>query len=210
MTNPPDDAPPTAASERSRLLGRPIFWVLLIGVLWSLPLIKSLTSEMPDMLPGFDDAPLEFALVDDTGREIAAEDLRGHLLIITEMTLANADAMNATFDDLRGLRKRVRGLGHAALFVVFCHSGKPSDLTTLLDDRKARKPANVFMLDPDRAAFEDVRRQARSRSATFFITDTHGRVRGVYGAEEEDRDRMVGALGLLANWRASDPPLPES
>ena len=210
MTNTPDDAPPTAASERSRLLGRPIFWVLLIGVLWSLPLIKSLTTEMPEMLPGIDEDPLEFEVVDDTGREITAEDLRGHLLVIAEMTLANADAMNETFDDLRNLRKRMRGLGHAALFVVFCHGGQPSDLTALLDERKARKPANVFVLDPDRSVFEDVRVQARSRSASFIITDSHGRVRGVYGPEEEDRNRMLGALGQLANWRASDPPLPES
>lgn len=200
-----DTPPPRPAGRRSRVLAHPLFWVVLIAALWSFPLVNALRRDLPDMLPGVDEPPITFTALDDTERELTAEDLRGHLLVITEMTLANAPKMNETFDDLRGLRKRMRGLGHAALFVTFCHGGTAADLDALLDARKARKPANVFVLDPDRAAFDSLRRQAGSRSAAFLLADSHGRIRGVYGTEEGERDRMLGALGQLANWRDADP-----
>lgn len=204
----PDASPPRPAGRATRVLARPWFWILVIGALWSFPLVESLDRELPEMLPGLDEPPVRFTAT-HSGREITAEDLRGHLLVMTDMTLADAKTMNETFDDLRRLRKRMRGLGHAALFVVFCHGGDAADLDALLDARKARKPVNVFVLDEDRAAFESVRRQARSRSAAFLVTDSHGRIRGVYGTGEDERDRMLDALGQLANWPAADPPLVE-
>jgi hypothetical protein len=181
------------------------FWILLVGTLFTLPLLKSLEAELPEPLPGIDSIPLAFTLPDERGKPVSLSDLAGHLLVITELPLANRTQTDATFVGIRRLRKRLRGLGSMVVYVLLCHGGDAEQLSRLLDEKSARKPVNVFLLDQDRATSSWLRREVGSRTADFFLLDRHARVRGLYENTEEAIDRMVESAGQLANWAESDP-----
>lgn len=186
-------------------MGKPWFWLILVGTLFSLPFFKNANAGLPDPLPGIDSAPLEFSLPGEDGRQVALSDLREHLLVITELPLASGTQTEATFAGIRRLRKRLRGLGSMVVYVVLCHGGSPDMLTQLLDAKVARKPVNIFLLDEDGARCSWLRREAGSQSADFFLLDRHARLRGLYENTEADIDRLVLHAGQLANWAASDP-----
>lgn len=188
------------------VLGRPWFWVLLIGTLFTVPLWKSGQAELPPVLPGADRDPLTFELPDETGAPVSLDLLEGHLKVITELPLASGDQTEATFAGIRRLRKRLRGLGSMVVYVVLCKGGDGADLSALLDAKTARKPVNVFLLDPEGQTAADLRLLAGSQTADFFLADRHGRLRGLYANTESDLDRLVAHCGQLANWPDSDPP----
>lgn len=187
------------------IAGRLWPWLLLVGTLFSLPLLKNLEAELPDPLPGIDTTPLTFSLPTETGEQVSLSDLAGHLLVITELPLANRSQIDATFAGIRHVRKRLRGLGSMVVFVMLCHGGDAEQLSLLLDEKRARKPVNVFLLDQGRATSSWLRRQAGSESAEFFLADRHARLRGLYHNTEEAVDRLVSSAGQLANWIESDP-----
>lgn len=188
-------------------LAKPWFWLLFVGTLFSVPFVKNMNATLPEPLPGMNGAALNFTLPGEDGVEVSLSDLAGHLLVITELPLASGTQTEATFAGIRRLRKRLRGLGSTVAFVVLCHGGSPSMLTQLLDEKVARKPVNVFLLDEDGARRSWLRREAGSQSADFFLLDRHARLRGLYENTEADIDRMVMHAGQLANWLDSDPGL---
>jgi hypothetical protein len=204
------------------ILARPWFWALLIGSLFSVPLIKSLGAELPPPLPGMDSDPVRFTLPDDKGRDVSLSDLRGHLVLVTEMPLANAPERDSALRSTRALRKRLRGLGSAVIYLSLAHGGRAEVLSDLIDEATARKPVNVFLLDEDHGTMDGLRALGHSSSADYFLLDRHGRIRGVYdlahapfsenpeaqkqrnAADQEELDRLVADAGQLANWAASD------
>ena len=205
MDSPASRSETRPADGRGGITGRPWVWLLLVGTLFSLPLIKSGTNELPPVPPGIDGESLEFHLPDETGTEIALADLAGHLLVITDLPLANGTATEATFEGIIALRKRLRGLGSAVVYVVLCHGGSAAELSALLDEKRARKPVNLFLLDEGRGTAAWLRRTAGSESAAFFLLDTHRRLRGVYPGTQRGVDELVHLAGMLANWPEADP-----
>lgn len=207
MSDSARPVPPTRPALIVRLVGSGWFWALFIGTLFSLPLLKSGSKQLPDPLPGMDGAPIDFALPNETGEPFEFSFVRGHLAVITELPLAEERAMDEAFDGIRALRKRMRGLGSAVVYIVLCHGGERATLTALLDERRARKPVNIFLLDDERTTAAWLRREAGSELAQFFLTDTHGRIRRAYPGSEAGIDKLVSDAGMLANWPESDPPV---
>jgi hypothetical protein len=205
------------------ILTRPWFWIVLMALLCSVPLIKSLGAELPEPLPGWETLPLDLALDDVDGRPFDLADLAGHLVVIAELPLANGEVRDWTFSALRRLRKRMRGLGSAVVYVALGHGADRQSLATLVDERTARKPVNVFLFDPDHREMDRLRADVGGQSADFLLLDRHGRARGLYAtprvepgmsdeqlsAARSDLDRVFDALvadaGQLANWARSDP-----
>jgi len=198
---------PTAPRRPLPLVAKPWFWLLFVGTLFTVPFFKNMNATLPEPLPGMDGAALDFTLPGEDGVEVSLSDLVGHLLVITELPLASGTQTEATFAGIRRLRKRLRGLGSTVVFVVLCHGGDPAMLTQLLDEKVARKPVNVFLLDEGGARRSWLRREAGSQSADFFLLDRHARLRGLYENTEADIDTMVMHAGQLANWLDSDPAL---
>ena len=69
-------------SGRARVFTHPVTWLALIGLLWGLPLLKSLRATYPEPPPGFDRPAEAFSLVDSEGRPVALDDLQGFLLVV--------------------------------------------------------------------------------------------------------------------------------
>jgi hypothetical protein len=220
----PESLGAAPAPRGPSFFARPWFWLLFVGTLFSIPLIKGLGAEFPEPLPGLDRAPSQFALLSEDGTTVQLSDLAGYLVVATELPLANGVARQDAMTRMRALRKRLRGLGSSVVFVMLCHGAGAPELTALLDEWSARKPVNVFLLDSDRDAMADLRHEGGSESAEWFLLDRHGRIRGVYGvpaaadpsderahtqrlvALEAEMDRLIIDAGQLANWADSDTP----
>lgn len=189
------------------------FWLGLLLVLWMFPLIKSLGAEFPEPLRGMRGEPIDFELPDEQGELVALHEMRGDLVLIAELPLANRTEAELTLERMRRLRKRMRGLGSGVIYLSLAHGGPVSDLTDLLDAGTERaKPVNAFLMDEDRAIMSWLRREAGSERADVFLLDRHGRVRGIYGRRPDEVlmsdaevDRLVQETGQLANWVGQDP-----
>jgi len=217
LTSAPDPRGPA-------FISRPWFWVLFIGSLFTIPLIKGVGADFPAPLPGIDRAPYKFELQDEAGTTVRMSDLAGYLVVATELPLASGSAHQYAMLTMRAIRKRLRGLGSSVVFIMLSHGGGADELSAVLDEWNVRKPVNVFLLDNDREAMSDLRHEGASASADWFLLDRHGRLRGAYGvgminapgndqsqsqqliAVEKEMDRLVLDAGQLANWSASDPP----
>ena len=196
----------TGGSRLLRRLTSPWAWLLVLAIGFAIPLIKALRAELPPPLPGADRPALEASLPDERGAPVALADLRGHLVIVSALTMANAVERDAAFDGLRRLRKRLRNLGTEVAFYTVCAGGDAAALGALLDAKKARRPTEPYVLDAGGEEFERLARLAGGASASFLLLDRHGRARGAYGESQGELDRLVEQAGFLANWVEQDPP----
>jgi hypothetical protein len=182
-----------------------VFWIVLVTLSFSIPLIKSLSKELPPVPPGIERPSIAFVLPDEYGADVDATMLRGHILVVTELPLANEPERERVFDGIRTVRRRLRNMGQVVVYVVLCHGGSTTELSALLDRKTARKPVNVYLLDEGHEEMDLLRQQGGSRSATFLAVDRHGRIRGAFGDDEAGVDALVQLVGLLGNWPGADP-----
>jgi hypothetical protein len=180
--------------------------VALVVVMFTVPLVKSLNKELPARLPGEDGTPLVLQLPDADGELFDLGSVRGKVVVLTSLPLASATARDETFDGIRKLRKRLRGLADAVHYVILCQGGDVASLLELLDEKKARKPTVHYVLDPDGREHLRLQEAAGAHGADFMLLDRHGRNRGVYADMARDLDRLVTHTGQLANWPGQDPP----
>ncbi len=160
------------------------------------------------MLPGVHRAPLDCELPDERGAPVSLASLRGRLAVVLPLSLANATEREAALRGILALRKHLRGLDQALTVLVLCRAGGPAELSPLLDAHKARKPANLFVLDEGGAAFERLCTEADAPSAAALLLDRHGRARGAYGDSDAEQERLIAETGQIANWLDEDPPPP--
>jgi len=187
------------------LLQRWWFWAALVGALWTFPLWKSLTAELPPRLPGEDGPTLELSLPDELGGTLTLSALRGRLLLVSALPLAEARARDEAWQRLARLRKRLRSLDPELDLVVLAQGGDAGDLVPWLQALHGARPGLHFGLDAGGAQMRRLCGQAGAPSAEFVLLDRHGRLRGAYGGETAELDRLAEQAGHLANWRAQDP-----
>jgi hypothetical protein len=188
------------------LLGRPWFWCLFIGGLWGLPLLVALNKKFPDPVPGHESPAVAGSFVDEFGHAVTFAGLQGHLVIVAELPMAEEQSREGAFQDLRVLRKRVRGLQPVMTFAVLVRVEDTETLSLYLDEKRARRPSNVYLIDADGTGFGDMVERGGDPGARFFLLDRHGRMRGAYGADTASMDQLSVDAGQLANWLGSDPP----
>ncbi len=187
------------------VLTKPWFWVLFIGSLWGLPLLRALSAELPDPVPGYEGTAVSGSFRDEFDRQVELTDLHGHLIIVAELPMVEEKARASSFEDLRVLRKRVRGLSPVVAFAVMVSGGDTRTLSQFLDEKRARKPSNVFLIDESGRGFQALRQQGGNPDADYLLLDRHGRIRGTYTAGETGMDQLATDAGQLANWIGSDP-----
>jgi hypothetical protein len=125
------------------------------------------------------------------------------VLIVTPLPLAESRARDLTWEELVKLRKRLRGLDKALEYVVLGQGGNADDLRTWLEEHRAPRPELHFGLD-DGSTWRRLAAQGDAPGAEFLLLDRHGRIRGAYGAEPAEIERLVEHAGQLCNWVGQD------
>jgi hypothetical protein len=177
---------------------------VLLGALWCFPLWKSLQADLPPRLPGEDGPSLDLALPDERGGTFTLAERRGRLLLLTALPLTEATARDSTWQRLVRLRRHLRGIDMVLDYAVLAQGGDATDLLPWLDSLNAPRPGLFFALDADGSQMRRLCGQAGAPSAEFLLLDRHGRLRGAYGGDEAQQERLVEHAGQLANWAAQD------
>ncbi|MFT7485938.1 MAG: hypothetical protein ACI9F9_001790 [Candidatus Paceibacteria bacterium] len=190
-------------------MSKPWFWMLLIGTVWTLPMIKSLGASFPEPPPGFDRAPEAFELIDAEGRQVSSQDLAGFLLVVQSLDLG--DPVQAEKDILafRVIKRQLRSMAPILIHIVMTKGADQKQLIAFLDEWTARKPGNLFLLDHGGTEFARLVENGHLDGTRTLLLDRHGRLRGAFKESEEAAARLARLMTLLGNWEGCDPPLGE-
>jgi len=193
----------------ARLVGRPLFWAVLVAVLAGVPLASGLLRRPPQPPPVLGTLP-PFQLAAPDGERIDRGTLAGRVWVVGFVDtgcVACAERLTAA---LERLQYRLRNVGPAAGLLSVTVEGRAPLVD--LGHEAARHHANprqwrvaggpgassllaaVGGLQPARAAMLD-------SGAAVALVDGQGRVRSVESLERpEGVDRLVAQLNLLLNF----------
>lgn len=206
----------TLQTRISDLVARPLFWVLLVGAIASYPIARAMTRDVPPPPPVLGEVPA-FRLIDQAGRELAAEDLRGRVWVANFIFTRCPDVCPTFTAKMAELQRRARPVGNAVHLVSFSVDPEydtPERLAAYARAHGADARRWSFVT----GASEDVRRavvegmkiaverapdggwQSILHGTHFVIVDARGRIRAYHDMNEPGAvDRVIRDLGILVN-----------
>jgi cytochrome oxidase Cu insertion factor (SCO1/SenC/PrrC family) len=200
-----------ALQERlAKLTGSRVFWVAFIGILFALPLGRSLARTLPPAPPLLGDIQ-PFELSDQYGNHMGSEQLRSQVWVAAILPPEGDPANAKAVDTVRHIIHRTKNLGSMFHMVTL-----PSDAArTSVEDRKAlvEKHCSSSQLWSYLGGTESEVAQAESRilaslgagpgphmlDGQLFLIDARGRIRGIYGSDAPSLDRLMQDTGYVAN-----------
>ncbi len=200
-TVPMPESPEVRLQRRiAALVGRPLFWMVLVGLIFSWPIARAVRETLPPALP-FLGTVASFASVDQQGRPLGDAQLRGRVWIADFLDVRCAAAALSS-DRMRQLQHRGRNLGDALHLVTFMLN--PSSLETRLAWARAHaaNPRLWSFLGDEPGVALSMKRIDGGCTApqALFLLDAHLRLRGIYDpALEGTLDLVLRDAGLLIN-----------
>jgi len=199
------------------LVARPLFWVALVAVTASWPIVWSLRTSLPPPLPVLATLP-PFQLTDQDGRQFGSKDLEGHAwvasFIFTRCTTV-CPAITARMAEVQRRTGQLAPAFHLVSFSVDPAYDTPERLSAYARFHRASPRMWSFLTGPEEAVKDAVvngLRVAMGREAGaeapegifhgthLVLVDGRGRVRGYYdSADDAVVDRVVRDAGLLVN-----------
>jgi protein SCO1 len=221
----PPESPPVPASPRrgwlGRLVGNPLAWALTLGLLFGLPLVRSVRRQLGAAPAVLATLPA-FALTDQGGRPFGTRELRGKVWVADFIFTACQEACPLLSQRMQELGRRTKNLG-PDFHLVSISVDPDRDTPARLAEYAARYGANPvrwsFLTGPAAAVQDTVTegfkigmgREAVTPDAggdTFWtifhgehlvLVDRQLRVRGYFPATAEGMDQLVEAIGRVAN-----------
>ncbi len=195
----------------AKLTGSRLFWVAFVGVLFALPIGRSLARTLPPAPPVLGDVE-PFELTDQYGSQVGSEQLKGHLWLIAFLPPEGSSDGHRAIETVRTVLHRAKNLGtlfhvvtlpidpaqasepnRKALVEKYCSS---SQLWSYLGGTEEEVVgAARRMLSP----LGYVRSGAPGVAEPLVLVDTKGRIRGVYGYDAPSLDRLMQDTGYIAN-----------
>jgi cytochrome oxidase Cu insertion factor (SCO1/SenC/PrrC family) len=199
----------------AKLTGSWVFWAAFIGILFALPLGRSLARSLPPAPPVLGEVQ-PFELTDQHGNHVGSEQLRGQLWVAAFLPPENAPENAAAATEAARAVETVRTLIHRTknLGSVFHMVTLPTDPAhTSEADRKALvekycSSSQLWMyLGGTPLEMEEAESRIFSSSLgtgtyaadRLVLVDTRGRIRGVYGTDAPSLDRLMQDTGYVAN-----------
>jgi protein SCO1/2 len=199
------------------MTGHWAFWVILFSGSLSVPLVKSVTRELPPP-PGIYGLVPDFELVDEEGAEFTAQRLRGRVWVANFIFTSCAEVCPRLSSRMRELQDRLANMGgavHLVSFSVDPTRDTPEKLKEYAAEYAARKDVWSFVTGPIDALEKTVvdgfhMAMAREEIADtgffdivhgerFVLVDQLGQIRGYYASDDEGLQALLNELGLLAN-----------
>jgi protein SCO1/2 len=202
----------------ARLVGRPLFWVVVVLGMAAWPVASSLRTRMPPPLPVLAQLP-PFQLVDQAGRPFGTRDLEGRVWVASFIFTRCATICPAITAQMARIQGRTRELApdfHLVSFSVDPGYDTPERLADYARAHRASPRQWSFLTGPEKAvqqAVVDGLKVSMGREAApdggpgaifhgshLVLVDRQGRVRGYYDSEDEKAvEHVVRDAGLLVN-----------
>jgi protein SCO1 len=219
MSSPP--SPPPRRGLVARLVGSPLFWALTCGVLFGAPFLRSVRRQL-GASPVVLGALPAFTLTDQTGRPFGTRELEGKVWVSDFIFTSCQEACPLLSQRMQELARRTKQLGpdfHLVSISVDPERDTPARLTEYAA-RYGASPVRWSFLTGPAGAIEDavtggfkvgMGREAVTPDGggpTFFeifhgenlvLVDRRLRIRGYFPATSEGLDRLVEAIGRVAN-----------
>jgi protein SCO1 len=204
------------------VLARPLFWVVALAVLFGVPVARSVLRRLPPPPPVLGTVPA-FTMTDQRGLPFGTRELAGKVWIANFIFTSCQTMCPVLTQKLAAVGKRARHLGpdlHLVSFTVDPERDTPERLADY-GARAGADPHKWAFLTGSLAAIEqavvDSFKIAIERRRTvdglweivhgehLVLVDRSLRIRGYFDASPEGMDRLVDAVGRVANEPPSDP-----
>ena len=213
--------PPAPRGFLARLVGRPLFWALACGLLFGVPLVRSVRRQLGAAPAVLGTLP-RFALTDQTGRAFGTRELEGKVWVSDFIFTACQEACPLLSQRMQDVARRTKQLGpdfHLVSISVDPERDTPARLAEYAA-RYGASPVRWSFLTGPAAALEDavtggfkvgMGKEAVTPDAggeTFWqifhgenlvLVDRQLRIRGYFPATPEGLDRLLEAIGRVVN-----------
>jgi protein SCO1/2 len=199
----------------SRLLSRPLFWVVALVFLFGVPLGRSLLRSVPPAPPVLGTLP-RLALVDQTGRPFGTDNLKGKVWVANFIFTRCQTSCPMLTTRMAEVMKRARKLGpdfHLVSLTVDPERDTPERLAEY-GARFGADPSKWSFLTGPMAAVQSAVvdgfkvAMEREKQGDFWeifhgehlvLVDRDLHIRGYFQASAEGLDKLMEAIGLVAN-----------
>lgn len=207
-----------AQAAAASLAGRPAFWLGLVLLIASVPIVRAIRAPRLDPLPVLATVPA-FELTDSKGQRFGTDELRGKIWI-ANFIFTRCPTMCPEFTaKMARIQQRSRSLGDSLHLVSFtvdpefddpavleayahAHHANPIRWSFLTGPLEAVKKTVVEGLkvamgreDPNPEAFTSI-----FHGSYFVLVDGAGRIRGYYDSNQADAiDHVLRDAGLVLN-----------
>ena len=217
-----------------RLIRKKSVWLLFWVLSFSYPVYRTLNRTLPPPLPVYYVVP-EFTLTNEFGKPFGSKDLKGKFYIANFMFTSCPTTCPALMAKMDLVQKRIRGLGTKAAIVTFTVDPEV-DTPEVLNKFARKRHSNPFIWNyltgtksdlenivikgfkVPMGSKEPIEKQLAEEKITLFdiahseklvLVDEQGQIRGYYGTERVEMDKMMIDLGLLVNnsFAKSQPAL---
>lgn len=213
-----------------KIIRKKRYWLLFWMIMFSYPVYRSINRELPPPLPVYYKVP-EFRLTNELKKPFGSADLNGRFYIANFMFTSCPTTCPNLMAKMDLVQKRIRGLGTKAAIVTFTvdpevdtpdvlfkfarkrHSnpfiwayltGPQADLEKIVIDGfkvpMGKKEAVEKQLEGKTISLMDI-----AHSEKLVLVDDKGQIRGYYGTDRVEMDKMMIDLGLLVNNSFSQP-----
>ncbi|HMF43908.1 MAG TPA: SCO family protein [Polyangia bacterium] len=205
----------------ARLIQNPFVWAAVMGVLFGVPIYRSMTRRLtasPAVLGGL----RPFTLTDQTGRPFGSRELAGKIWVADFIFTACQQACPLLSERMAEVGKRARHLGpdfHLVSISVDPERDTPERLAAYAARYGANPIAWSFLTGPEQAiqatvveGFKVGAGKERSGGADggpgfweifhgekLVLVDRQMRIRGYFDATPEGIDKLMEAVGRVAN-----------
>jgi len=198
-----------------RWLTHPLFWIAAVGLLFGVPLGRSLLRSAPPPPPLLGALP-EFTLTDQTGHPFGTRDLRGRVWVANFIFTSCAGSCPLLSQKMVEVGRRARQLGpdfHLVSLTVDPERDTPAVLAGYAARYGAHPQKWSFLTGPmatiQSAVVDGFKVGMGKEKVGDFWEIFHGenlvlvdrelRIRGYFPATSEGLDRLLEALGSIAN-----------
>lgn len=199
-------------------VGRPLFWVVLVGTLFALPLVRALRRELPPAQPVLGEIPpftASIATGEKAGRKFDDAELLGRVWVAAFIDPADP-ACDRLAEQLFTVNRRAKNLGDAWRVVSFVPTGADPKLLAAFAERHHPNPWRWYFLGvpaPVETAVAGALHHSGAiaplgtvgsgvvhASHLVALVDRNRRVRAFYDLSgKPGMDALLADMGLLAN-----------
>src|SRR5262247_1134305 len=222
MTSAPPSPPEPRVPITARLIQRPMVWAVVMGILFGVPIYRSMTRRLtasPAVLGGLP----AFTLTDQRGQPFGSRELAGKIWVADFIFTSCQGVCPLLSDRMAQVGKRARHLGpdfHLVSISVDPERDTPERMAEYAGRYGANPIAWSFLTGPEQAiqatvvegfkvgAGKERSRRAAAADGGFWeifhgenlvLVDRQMRIRGYFSPTAEGLNQLLEAVGRVAN-----------